>query len=101
MKLTVKIPFHDKFCYGKIYEVGTVVEFEEERAQSLIDRGLATIYTDEENPTEQEESKTTEEAEEVSAHDAEETLGEASEETENVEQEPQPTKKRGRKSKKD
>lgn len=41
MKLSVIVSFRDKHNFSRQYSVGEVVEFEETRAQSAIERGLA------------------------------------------------------------
>ncbi len=41
MKLKVTNLFYDKFDITKCYEPGTVVEFDDERAESIIAKGLA------------------------------------------------------------
>lgn len=42
MRLTILKSFHDKFSFSTIYQVGQVVEFDEERADLLLQLGLAT-----------------------------------------------------------
>lgn len=44
MKLEVKQEFHDINDYSLVYHEGDVVEFDEERAQRLLDAKIAVKY---------------------------------------------------------
>lgn len=51
MRMTVLKQFHDKDNFSIIYQVGQVVEFEKERADRLLQLGLATeTESEEEEP---------------------------------------------------
>lgn len=43
MNIKVKVEFHDKFNYGITYHLGKVYDFEEERAEDIIRRGLGEL----------------------------------------------------------
>lgn len=45
MKIIVKEEFTDKFDHKTIYTVGKELDFDEERCQDLIKRGLAKLAT--------------------------------------------------------
>ena len=46
MKVEVTSPFLDKFNSSRTYNVGEVVEFDDERANNLIARGLAKAFAE-------------------------------------------------------
>lgn len=93
MKMTILNAFHDKYRFSTIYKVGQVAEFDGERAQDLIERGLAT-------PVEVEEKKV-DETEHVASEEIEEPTNNAEsaeEPSKSVEPSEEP-KRRGRKPK--
>lgn len=68
MKIRVISEFYDKFHTGTLFKVGTVLDFEESRANDVIMRKLAEPYVEEpakeklEKPNVQKEPAKTEEA---------------------------------------
>ena len=46
MNVEIKQEFHDINDYTKVYKPGDVLEFDEERANRLLDAGLAVKYTE-------------------------------------------------------
>ena len=50
MKIKVVSEFWDKFHTSTLFTVGTVLDFDEERAQNVISRGLAVAYTEPKKP---------------------------------------------------
>lgn len=59
LKVKVLKEFRDKNNFSKVYSVGTVNEFEAERAKNIVSRGLGEFAEDEEvkRPSEDEEVK--------------------------------------------
>lgn len=54
MKVEVTSPFLDKFNSSRMYNVGEVVEFEDERAKDMISRRLAKAFEEpKEDPKEE------------------------------------------------
>lgn len=50
MIVEVTSPFHDKFNTSRMYNVGEVVEFDDERAQDMFRRNLAKPHVKAEQP---------------------------------------------------
>ena len=92
MKMTILNAFHDKHKFSLIYKVGQVAEFEDERAQDLIERGLAT-------PVDSKEKEVAEETEHVASEEKEEPTHNTAEEPSKTVETVEEPKRRGRKPK--
>lgn len=44
MKIRVKVEFHDKFHLERVFKVGEIIEFDDQRAGDIIARGLGEGY---------------------------------------------------------
>ena len=104
MKVIIATPFRDKNRFSRLFQVGEIVEFDEERAKHIIRLGYASPFEPEESP-EKEAPKESEEAEKENPQETFENADEVNTETAEVEEGKEadasetPAPKRGRKPK--
>lgn len=90
MKVKILIPFHDKGNYAKVYKVGEIADFDDDRASRIIESGYgepdASESPNEETPEQASEQNDQEPTDERVANGDAEAAEDAAEETVSEEQ---------------